>query len=76
MTKPPVVRFREVVAALELGGFERIDQEGSHVKLRHPDGRVAILVDHRGRDYPIGTLRAELRRLGITIDEFRRLLKG
>lgn len=76
MTKPPVVRFREVVAALQRAGFVRGDQEGSHVKLRHPDGRMAILVDHRGRDYPIGTLRKELSRLGITIDEFRRLLKG
>lgn len=76
MTKPPVVRFREVLAALQRAGFERVDQEGSHVKLRHPDGRIAILIDHRGHDDPIGTLRKELNRLGITIDEFRRLLKG
>jgi predicted RNA binding protein YcfA (HicA-like mRNA interferase family) len=76
MPKPPVVRSRQVMAALERAGFEHISQEGSHVKMRHPDGRIAILVDYGSCDYPTGTLRRELSRLGITLEDFRRLLKG
>jgi predicted RNA binding protein YcfA (HicA-like mRNA interferase family) len=74
--KPPVVKSRQVISALDRAGFERVDQEGSHVKIRHEDGRIAIVVDHGGRDYPLGTLRRELARLGITIDKFRLLLEG
>jgi predicted RNA binding protein YcfA (HicA-like mRNA interferase family) len=65
-----------MIAAQERAGFERVDQEDSNVKMRHEDGRIAIVVDHDVRDYPLGTLRRELARLGITIDEFRHLLKG
>ena len=74
--KPPVVKSRQVISALDRAGFERVDQEGSHVKIRHEDGRIAIVVDHGGRDYPLGTVRRELARLGITIDKFRLLLEG
>ena len=76
MAKPPIVRSRQVITALERAGFEQVDQAGSHIKMRHRDGRIAILVDYGSRDYPLGTLRRELSRLGITVEEFRRHLKG
>ena len=76
MVKPPVVRSRQVMAALGRAASEREGQEGSHVKMRHWDGRIAIVFDDGSRDAPIGTLRRELRRLGIAQEEFRRLLEG
>ena len=41
----PVVSGAEVVRALGKVGFERVG--GSHVKLRHVDGRTVIVPMHR-----------------------------
>lgn len=38
---------KQVVAALERAGFEYVSTKGSHVKLRHPDGRRTIVPMHR-----------------------------
>ncbi len=43
----PVVSGAEAVRALAKVGFVRASQRGSHVKLRHEDGRVAIVPLHK-----------------------------
>jgi predicted RNA binding protein YcfA (HicA-like mRNA interferase family) len=62
-----------IVAALGRLGFVRVSQKGSHLKLRHPDGRTAIIPMHR-RDMPAGTLRSILRQAGVTPDELAAVL--
>lgn len=69
----PALKTGEVLAALGQAGFHQVDQQGSHVKLRRGP-RIAIVPDHRGRDVPIGTLRAILKQAGLTVEEFRALL--
>lgn len=76
MPRPPIVRSRRVITALTRAGFQPVNQEGCHIKMRHPDGRIAILVDYGSRDDPTGTLRRELGRFGLSSDEFRRLREG
>jgi predicted RNA binding protein YcfA (HicA-like mRNA interferase family) len=58
----PQVSGREVVRALEAAGFEHTSTRGSHAKLRHPDGRVAIVPPHR--ELARGTLGSILRQPG------------
>jgi len=42
--------------------------------MRHPETRRKISIPvHGGRDIPIGTLRAILRRAGISVEEWRKL---
>jgi len=42
--------------------------------MRHPEtGRKISIPVHGGRDIPIGTLRAILRRVGISVEEWRKL---
>lgn len=48
---------REVISKLEEAGFEMVSKRGSHQKMRHPDGRMAI-VPHPKKDLPLGTLRS------------------
>jgi predicted RNA binding protein YcfA (HicA-like mRNA interferase family) len=51
-------------------------QVGSHVALRHPEtGRTATIPDHGAHDLPVGTLRDIIRDAGLSVEEFRRLLK-
>ena len=47
---------REVIQRLEKEGFAKVSQRGSHIKMRHPDGRMTI-VPHPQKDLPPGTLR-------------------
>lgn len=46
---------REVLKRLEKEGFVRVSQRGSHMKLRHEDGRI-VIVPHPKKDLPPGTL--------------------
>lgn len=39
---------REVLAKLQRAGFEIKRQSGSHVVLRHPDGRQTYVAKHKG----------------------------
>ena len=48
---------REILARLRKEGWEIVNVEGSHHKLRHnPSGRT-IVVPHPKKDLPIGTAR-------------------
>ena len=63
---------REVLAKLEKLGFEIKRQSGSHVVLRHPDGRQSYVAMHRG-DIPEGTFRKILKQANITLEEFKKI---
>lgn len=43
----PVVSGRAVVRALSEVGFAEVSQRGSHLKLRDPTGKTAIVPLHR-----------------------------
>ncbi len=51
------ITAREALRKLKRAGFAEYHQRGSHLVLRHPDGRMAVLPIHGG-DIPVGTLRA------------------
>lgn len=63
---------REILARLQRGGFEVRRQRGSHVVLRHADGRQTYVAMHPG-DVPTGTFRQILKQAGLTEEEFRKL---
>ena len=65
-------KAREVLAALQRAGFVVKRQSGSHVVLRHADGRQTYVAMH-ARDVPPGTLRNILKQSGLTEEEFRKL---
>lgn len=69
----PVVSGAEAVRALQQAGFQRVSQRGSHVKLRSPTSRTAIVPLHR--ELAPGTLQSVLKQAGLTVDEFRTLVK-
>jgi predicted RNA binding protein YcfA (HicA-like mRNA interferase family) len=76
MTRLPVLRAREVVAALEKAGF-RIHQTGSHARLRRVSRPVvSVTVPIHGGDVPRATLRRILVQAGLTVEEFLRLLRS
>lgn len=68
----PVVSGSEVIRALTRIGFGEVGQRGSHVKLRHADGRTVIVPLHR--ELAPGTLRSILRQAGLPVEELTALL--
>ena len=63
---------REILARLKRAGFEEVRQSGSHLILRHLDGRMTFVAMHR-RDVPVGTFRKILKQAKLTEEEFRGL---
>ena len=74
MSQLPRVSGREVVKALGKIGYEQDRQRGSHIILRQtvPPHRRVTVPDHS--EIAKGTLRAIIRDVGLTIDEFKALL--
>jgi len=63
---------REVLVKLQRAGFMVKRQSGSHVVLRHADGRQTYVAMHPG-DIPAGTFRAILKQSGLAEEQFRNL---
>ena len=66
--KLPLLSGREVVAALKRMGFVELHRKGSHVKMRHPDGRVIVFPYHDEVDR--FTLNGALRDAEVDLQEF------
>lgn len=74
MPKLPVLKPRQVIAALHQLGFVEMRQRGSHKQFQHADGRVTTVPDHKGRDIAPGLLRKILDDIRVSPDDFLRLL--
>jgi predicted RNA binding protein YcfA (HicA-like mRNA interferase family) len=66
--KLPLLSSRQVVAALQRLGFAEIHRKGSHVKMKHSDGRLIVFPFHDEVDRY--TLKGALRDGGVEIENF------
>ena len=73
MTRLPRLKGKELVSALERAGFTVDRSRGSHVFLRHPDGRTTTVPIHSGETIGPGLLRAILRDVELSVDELANL---
>ena len=62
----------EILSKLLRAGFVIKRQSGSHIVLRHEDGRQTYVAMHT-KDVPIGTFNAILRQSKMTKEEFEDL---
>ena len=73
MSKLPQVRPKDLVRALEKAGFKKERQTGSHVFLKHKDGRLTSVSIH-SKPIPKGTLRSILRQADISAEKLRKYI--
>ena len=74
MPKLPQLSGEELIKALRRLGFEVVSQKGSHVKMDHADGRVAIVPNHKL--IKPGTLKKGiLNPLGISVEQLLEAIK-
>ncbi len=69
----PAISGAQLIAALAKLGWVSVRQRGSHVRLKHPDRSVSLVVPLH-RELKRGTLAGILRDAGVDRDELRRLL--
>jgi len=65
-------KAKEVLAKLLKAGFVIKRQSGSHIIIRHPDGRQSYIAMHTN-DIPEGTFRKILKQSNLTFEEFKKL---
>ncbi len=73
----PAVKARELIRVAEALGFVRDRQRGSHVVLIRPADRARVVIPiHKGKDIKPRTLHGIIADMGITPEEFKKLLEG
>lgn len=70
MPKLPVIKARKLFKALQKLGFQKHHQVGSHIQLKHPDGRRTTIPYHPTQEIRKGTLKAIIDDLNMTVEEF------
>ncbi len=70
MPKLPIINYKKLIKVLRNLDFFEHRQKGSHLIMKHEDGRRVILSIHPGKDIPKGTLKAILKDIEISVDEF------
>ncbi|OIQ11503.1 type II toxin-antitoxin system HicA family toxin [Neomoorella thermoacetica] len=69
-----VISGQEVVRALQKGGFVKVSQKGSHVKLRKSEENIRTVIVPLHEELAPGTLKSILRQSGLTVKELKKLL--
>lgn len=66
--KLPLLSGKQVAGALSRLGFVEVHRKGSHIKMKHPDGRVVVFPYHDEVDRY--TLKGALRDAEVDLKEF------
>lgn len=71
MPQLPVISGKDFIKLLISNDFSIVRINGSHHRLRHPDGRVTTIPVHKNQDLPKGLIRKIIREdLEFDLNEF------
>ncbi|MCL4390162.1 MAG: type II toxin-antitoxin system HicA family toxin [Patescibacteria group bacterium] len=70
MPKLPVIKAKELLKVLKKIGFVESHQSGSHITMKHPDGRRTTIPYHPSQEIRRGTLKSIIDDLNMTVDNF------
>ena len=68
--KLPLLNAKELIKILNKMSFEVIRQRGSHIYMKHKDGRCTVVPLHSGRDVGRGLLKRILNEIDVSREEF------
>ncbi len=74
MTRLPRVSGRKIVQALSSAGFRPERQRGSHVFLKHPDGRATVVPVHGNEIIGPGLMSKTLKDCEFETEDFLKML--
>ena len=74
-SKLPILKAKEVIRALERGGFFIHHQTGSHVQMKHHEKpELRITIPRHSKDLPKPIIRSIIRQADLSIEDFLKLL--
>lgn len=73
MTKLVTISGKKLCKILEKLSFEKIHQRGSHVRYKHPDGRITVVPIHGNEEIGKGLLREILNQIKISKEDYEKL---
>lgn len=66
----------KVILAFERAGWQSRGKRGSHVKLTKPENpNILSIPVHRGKTIKIGLLKDQIKKVGLSSEEFSELLR-
>ena len=74
MTNLPVLKPKELLSILQKNGWEVARQKGSHIQLKNPNKPNLVTIPYHNKDLAKGTLFSIIKQLGMTKDDFEKLL--
>lgn len=74
MSKPPVLKPKELMKILTKLGFVNTRSNGSHFFYKHTDGRTTVVPLHAGKTIGLGLTRGILSDIKMSVDEFKKYL--
>lgn len=75
LSKLKPVDAETVIKALAKIGFQPVRQHGSHLVMKHPDGRITVVPVHKGEDLGRGILRKIANDARITREELMQIVE-
>lgn len=55
----------DIIRRIQLDGWEKVAQKGSHVQFKHPTKKGRVTIPHPNKDLPKGTVKSILKQAGI-----------
>lgn len=75
MPKLPVIKAKELLKVLLKLGFYKYHQAGSHVQVKHPDGRRTTIPYHPSVEIRRKTLKSIIDDLDMSVEEFIKMYR-
>lgn len=76
LSKLRPVEAEMVIKTLSRIGFQTVRQRGSHLFMKHPDGRSTVIPVHPGEELGRGILMEIMSDVGLSKKEFLELLES
>ena len=73
MPKLVTISGKELCKLLEKLGFQVVHQKGSHVRYKHPDGRLTVVPVHANEDLGKGLLNEILKQIKLEREDYEKL---
>ena len=74
MPKLPVIKAKKLLKIVQKAGFFKFHQAGSHIQMKHRDGRRITIPFHPSQEIRRGTLKGIIDDMNLSVEEFKKLL--